>query len=243
MQARWLALVLVASVAHAEPTLRLGAANMHATIERASVAFERAAAAERPWSAASGATIVGSRATIALKLATDSRERGEAQLGIDLPAGSRVVGLVMLHGGRRMLGRRVDVDEANARYRAWQERRSDPALLEWVASDGERDRLRLRVFPIERYHAASIEIAIELPAISHVVVDPDGVPMTISSGQQAWAGSLTPRTLAVAHAHAPAADALVDATHALYADDDRPPRWAPPSPKLVAPSFCGWPTR
>jgi hypothetical protein len=227
MQARWLALVLVASVAHAEPRLRFGSANPHAAIERASVAID------------------GGRATITLKLVTQVRDRGEAEVGIDVPAGARVVGLVMHASGLRMVGRRLDVDDAEAKYRAERDRKADPAILDWGGSDGDRDRLRLRVFPIAFYRAATIEIAIELPAIPRLVVDPDGISTTITVGHRTWEDELATHTIAVPPAHAPAADALVDATHALYAEDERPrPGRPPPWPaKPVVASFCGWPTR
>src|SRR5262249_43777808 len=111
MQARWLALVLIASAAHAEPRLRFRTANRHGTMERATVSTG------------------GGTATISSRLAAKSRDRSEAEVGIDLPAGSRVVGLVMHGGGLRMDGRRVDADEGNAKYRAELERKIDPALL------------------------------------------------------------------------------------------------------------------
>jgi hypothetical protein len=240
MEGRWLALVLAASVAQAEPVqgragsvpasaprLRFGTANAHAAIERATVSIE------------------AGTATISFKLAAESRERGEAEVGIDVPAGSRVVGLVMQGSGLRMVGRRVDADEANEKYRAEKQRKIDPALLDWGGSNGELDRLRLRVFPVAHYRSATIEIAIELPAVPRLVVDPDGVPTTISVRNRRWEDELAPRTVTVPPAHAPASDALVDASHALYADDDRPHRGEshPPPPKLVVASFCGWPKR
>jgi hypothetical protein len=226
MQTRWLALVLVASVAHAEPKMRFGAANAHAAIERATVAID------------------AGTATISFKLAAESRERGEAEVGIDLPVGSRVVGMVMRGSGLRMVGRRVDAGEANEKYRAEKERKIDPAILDWGGSDGERERVRLRVFPVAHYRSAVIEITVELP-VARLIVDPDGVPTTITAGKRIWEDQLAPRAVIVPPSHAPAADALVDATHALYADDDRARRWDTPAPppKLVAASFCGWPTR
>ena len=84
-----------------------------------------------------------------------------AELTVDLPAGTRVVGMEVASDGVRSWSAARPVREARAA--AGRARR---ALLEWESTSADQDHLRL-VIPMP----ARLDLALELPPLDHVVID------------------------------------------------------------------------
>src|SRR5262249_21276988 len=139
-------------------------------------------------------------ATITLKFTADSRDRREGEAAIDIPHGARVVALTLRGGGASHVGRTLAIDEAYAQYTAAKEWTRDPALLEWVGSSEDRDRLRLRVFPVAKHRSATVEIRIEMPRLAELAIDSQGVDTTLTIGTRTWEDVTRSRAFAIAGA-------------------------------------------
>ena len=141
--------VLSAGVAHAG-TLRLGIADEHVRIDRASIKLR--------------ATDDAVLARVELQVATSEVVRRDLLVPIELPAGAIATGLALQGTAARAL----PAHDADTRYREDLGWRKDPALLEWLGDQ----RLMLHVFPVVRDHPATVEVEFELPRTDTLRFDP-----------------------------------------------------------------------
>src|SRR5262245_282247 len=222
MRLSFVAVATLGSLAHAEPAhIGFGAASMRVSIARAAVVVDRGTA------------------TVTLKFTADSRDRREGEAAIDIPHGARVVGLTLRAGGATHVGRTLAVDEAHTQYTATKEQTRDPALLEWVGSSADRERLRLRVFPVAKYRSAFVEIRIEMPRLAELAIDSQGVDTTLIVDTRTWEDVRRPRTFAITGAERDPQDAI-DAGQAWLADETPAPRGATRTEVAAcATLFCG----
>ncbi|HTJ40532.1 MAG TPA: AgmX/PglI C-terminal domain-containing protein [Kofleriaceae bacterium] len=95
----------------------------------------------------------------ALSFSLDGVDRTprEVSVPIEVPAGMHVVAMAITIDGERMRARPMSPDVAREKYERIVEHRRDPALLE----DAGGGRVRVRVFPLVRGHAATITLSIE----------------------------------------------------------------------------------
>lgn len=124
---------------------------------------------------------------------SSKRDCRGAELSIDVPAGTRVVGLGVEADGERSWSAARPVREAHAAF----ERERGAALLAWESTSAGQDHLRVWL-PVP----ARLELALELPAIDHVVIDAGG-------RRDIDLRRVPARTTPASYAHADARTALV----------------------------------
>lgn len=88
-----------------------------------------------------------------------------AVVPIDVPAGSRVVGMAITTLDRRAWSSAVRQDAATRAF----SRRPEGAVLTWGSTSAGQDHLEIRIA-----RSARIELAIELPPLAELAIDPAG---------------------------------------------------------------------
>ncbi len=88
-----------------------------------------------------------------------ARRAQEVEVPIDLPVGTRVVGMMINRDGGSVWATAMAEDDARAAARA----AFQPALLAWASTTAGVDHLTLRV-----HGPATVELAIELPAVARL---------------------------------------------------------------------------
>lgn len=103
-------------------------------------------------------------ATLSFDLTTINEGWTEAVAPVRITGGARVVGMNATIGGVAMVTQRLLRLTARAQYDTIVRRVSDPALLEFVKSEGGTDELSLSVFPLMKSRGAHITLTLELPS-------------------------------------------------------------------------------
>jgi hypothetical protein len=104
--------------------------------------------------------------TMTIAVTTQELDRA-AHVGISLPRGSRVLGMTYAHddGTPTLAGERVTADVARRRFddALTPLLHLDPALLEYLRTTGELDRLQLSVFPVSAGTISTVVITFATP--------------------------------------------------------------------------------
>jgi len=175
------------------------------------------------------------RVAATLVLSTSLAEQ-DAGLELAVPAGAQVTFLATTMGGERRIAHTADVEQARETYQDIVDgiEPEDPALLELTESSETIDRLRLRVFPLQRGKPVTIELIMTVPQTPRFVVDPGKraiprVDVTVDGRRSAFGKLAAKRALALPE---PVPGALpaeatdrVTARRALFID-------LPPRPEL-----------
>lgn len=171
-------------------------------------------------------------ATLTLALSTDLWWPRDVAIAVDVPSGARATGLAVTIGGHRTVGSALATSEAEQSYRQVVGGHKDPALLEYTESTSRHDRLTLHVFPLAKASPATVEVTIELPAMT--TLDFVSPVQTIRradveiDGKRISSGPLSqPRTLEVPAPQGQPRDAVsafVSEKTSLYAGEMAVPR-------------------
>ena len=189
---------LVPAVAHADPrtidaafppTVRVGPPAGHdARLDR--VTFERAE--DLAW----------------LAIRVRRSPFGEhATIPVDLPAGTRVIGVQLECGDKIVWGAARTVRAARTRFEA----SSEPALVTWAGSSADEDHV---VVTIGCSGTTTVTLALALPATTNLHVEPHD--RLVVDGERATG----PTSLAIAGFTPPASYRVVDARTSLVAEAD-----------------------
>lgn len=165
----------------------------------------------------------GRHATLTLVLTTRVRERRDISLPISVPHGAAITGLAVVEQDHRTLALAQEPQHAYDLYNATVSREIDPVLLAYHSSTREQDTLQLQIFPLAKATPVTIEIAMELPDASALVVDPDGgmlarLEVTNGGRPQVFAKLRASTQIELPDGHAEPARSLVDEHTALYAE-------------------------
>jgi hypothetical protein len=119
---------------------------------------------------------------LTIELATRQRFCDRARLELDVPAGTRIAGMAVSAGGARSWSAARPRREAIAAAR----RETDASLLEWLGSSADQDHLLLEVEANAR-----IEIALELPALARLAIEPvaqrvERIEASVDGRRLAW---------------------------------------------------------
>lgn len=107
-------------------------------------------------------TETGSFVALDLAIGTSSENNQAAAIAIEVPAGARVVGMMLTAGGSRWKAEELTPTEASDRYDREVSRFGDPALLMWKGT-GDTERLVLHVAPIRNDSPATVTLRIAMP--------------------------------------------------------------------------------
>jgi hypothetical protein len=168
------------------PTLRFGATSWHARIDR--IDIERG----------------GDVLWVSLRIVTRRFPGDDAILPIDVPAGTRILGMQLETDDAVVWGEALEPDHATTRYA----QSSQPALLAWQSTTSDIDHLELRVQSVAEV-GTTVPLAVELPEAMNLHVEPAELvrvdkqrmrsPIAVFPGAQPAAGrSVGPRTSLVA---------------------------------------------
>ena len=106
-------------------------------------------------------------AKLRIVLATRSTEMREVSVPITIPKRFVVTGLLLsMAETEPVVARTLERIAAGDEYRATVEQVKDPAIVEWI----DAHHVRVRVFPVTRYAAATVtlQLAVVAPAVAHV---------------------------------------------------------------------------
>ncbi len=162
--------LLLCRAAHAElptiesehpPALRVTSGSWSTRFERVALAIH--AAPEPSW----------------LTIAVTGRDRPFV-LSIDVPDGTRVIGLAVANGQAAAWGRPLPVDRARDRFRTT----NGSALVEWTSKSADEEHLTVRLD-----QASTIEIALELPPLARLEVAASAGAVSVEvGGEKRFAG-------------------------------------------------------
>jgi hypothetical protein len=92
----------------------------------------------------------------------------ESVIAVELPHGARVTGAAITIGKtERMVAAASSVERAKVEYQRVLDVGKDPVLVHWKTGD----EIEVRAFPLSAGHPGTIELTIELPAISALAID------------------------------------------------------------------------
>lgn len=221
-------LVLITSSAAAETTVSLDEAPREAKRETAVPAF-------RFGEMTKGATIdnvalamqtgpADVRVIASFTLATTAKVPQDTLLVLDVPVGAQVTYLGMELAGERRIAQLVDGAGARVDYERIVRGVQDPALLEWVGTTPASERLRLRVFPMQRGQSAHVELIMTVPATEKLAISPgtrvmSRVRVEVDGTKTTWSKLGEVRAIALSDqivAARPAVVPHVDATQSLF---------------------------
>ena len=174
------------------PTIRVGTPSSYASrIDR--VRFDR-----------------GEVAWLAIELSQPRSFERELVVPIDLPAGTRVLGVQLERDDKVVWGQPFVERAATARY----QRAASAALVAWAGSTGGEDHVAITVRDVTSHNPVTVTLALLLPAIPNLRVEPSRV--LVVDGQRATG----PVSLAVAPPADATTDTAVDARTSLFADPE-----------------------
>jgi hypothetical protein len=113
-----------------------------------------------------------SRARMTLVLETQATANLDTETSIAIPIGARVTQLALTLGnGPRMTSTALPADTAVGTYERTVHGNRDPALLTYEGGISGHERLALRVFPLSRSAAATVELELELPPSPSLTIE------------------------------------------------------------------------
>jgi len=140
------------------------------------------------------------RATATFTVATSRRGLNDAAIEIDVPHGAQVTYLKMVTGGAPRIAHLVEAEMASMSYANIVDPGAgdDPAVLEWVGTSTTSDRVRLRIYPLERGKPSNIEVIFTAPLEPQLVVAAGTIPrvtVEIDGARSSWGDRATPMAL------------------------------------------------